>query len=90
MNLSTPAQQNYNAGIIFLSYVIAVIGAFTTLELLQRRTHIRGYYNWLVQIAVCYPINWLTIKFYRFLKVFIVRSSSIHGRCGHLVNAFHW
>lgn len=46
MDTNIPAQQNFNGGIIFLSYVIAVIGAFTTLELLQRRTHIRGYHNW--------------------------------------------
>ncbi|KAI9478681.1 MAG: hypothetical protein EXX96DRAFT_483243 [Benjaminiella poitrasii] len=46
MDRNVPALQTYNGGIIFVSYLIAVIGAMTTLELLQRRTHIRGYYNW--------------------------------------------
>jgi NO-binding membrane sensor protein with MHYT domain len=46
MDQKTPALQYYNGGIIFVSYVIAVVGAMTTLELLQRRTHIRGRYNW--------------------------------------------
>lgn len=40
------AQQNYDGGIIFVSYLISVIGAQTTLELLNRRTHITGLYNW--------------------------------------------
>lgn len=40
------AVQNYNGGIVFVSYLISVAGAQTTLELLTRRTHIRGYYNW--------------------------------------------
>jgi hypothetical protein len=44
--ISTAAVQKYNGGIMFLSYVISVIGAQTTLELLSRRTHINGLYNW--------------------------------------------
>lgn len=47
MDLDKPGQENYNGGIIFVSYLVSVIGAMTTLELLQRRTHIRGHYNWL-------------------------------------------
>jgi NO-binding membrane sensor protein with MHYT domain len=46
MDYKDPALQTYNGGIIFVSYLIAVVGAMTTLELLQRRTHIRGKYNW--------------------------------------------
>jgi hypothetical protein len=46
MDLGSPAVQQYNGGIIFVSYLIAVVGAMTTLELLIRRTHIRGLYNW--------------------------------------------
>jgi hypothetical protein len=48
MDYKIPALQTYDGGIIFVSYIIAVVGAMTTLELLQRRTHIRGKYNWLV------------------------------------------
>lgn len=44
--MGAEAQQSYNGGIIFVSYLISVAGAQTTLELLTRRTHIRGYYNW--------------------------------------------
>lgn len=47
MDLSKiPATQHYDAGIVTLSYLISVVGAMTALELLQRRTHIRGRYNW--------------------------------------------
>ncbi|CEP19555.1 hypothetical protein [Parasitella parasitica] len=51
MDQKIEALQTYNGGIIFVSYLIAVIGALTTLELLQRRTHIRGYYNWFLLFA---------------------------------------
>lgn len=40
------AQTHYNGGIMFVSYLVAVAGAQTTLELLNRRTHISGVYNW--------------------------------------------
>ncbi|KAI9263534.1 hypothetical protein EDC94DRAFT_560752 [Helicostylum pulchrum] len=46
-----PGIQYFNPGIIFLSYIISVIGAMTTLELLQRRTHFRGRYNWFLLFA---------------------------------------
>lgn len=39
------AEQHFDAGLIVLSYLISVIGAQTTLELLGRRTSIKGYYN---------------------------------------------
>lgn len=45
MDLSE-ATQYFDGGIIFVSYIISVIGAQTTLELLTRRTHIHGLYNW--------------------------------------------
>lgn len=47
---STVAYQEYNGGIIFVSYLVSVLGAQTTLELLTRRTHIRGLYNWYFQL----------------------------------------
>jgi hypothetical protein len=43
---TTLAIQNYNGGIIVVSYLISVVGAQTTLELLTKRTHIHGLYNW--------------------------------------------
>lgn len=45
-HIAEPAAQFYDGGIIFVSYLISVAGAQTTLELLNRRTHIRGLYNW--------------------------------------------
>jgi Bacterial signalling protein N terminal repeat len=39
------ATQHFDGGLIFLSYVISVIGAQTTLELLGRRTSVKGAYN---------------------------------------------
>ncbi|KAI9364200.1 hypothetical protein BD770DRAFT_309575, partial [Pilaira anomala] len=43
--------QHFDPGLVALSYVISVIGSMTTLELLQRRTHIRGSYNWFLLFA---------------------------------------
>lgn len=42
------ADQKFNGGIIVVSYIISAIGAMTALELLTRRTHIKGLYNWSV------------------------------------------
>ncbi|ORY96859.1 hypothetical protein BCR43DRAFT_492392 [Syncephalastrum racemosum] len=46
-----PARQHFNAGFIVVSYLISVAGAMTTLELLMRRTHYKGLYNWFLLIA---------------------------------------
>jgi NO-binding membrane sensor protein with MHYT domain len=35
----------YQGGFVFLAYVVAVVGAWTTIELLLRRTGGRGSYN---------------------------------------------
>ncbi|KAI8067843.1 hypothetical protein BC940DRAFT_300581 [Gongronella butleri] len=45
------AYQQFNGGIVFVSYIISVIGSMTTLELLSRRTHIRGRVNWFLLFA---------------------------------------
>lgn len=44
--VAVAAHKHYNGGIMFVSYLVAVAGAQTTLELLNRRTHITGVYNW--------------------------------------------
>jgi NO-binding membrane sensor protein with MHYT domain len=44
--MEVEAIQQFNGGIIFVSFVISVIGSMTTLELLRRRTHFRGRNNW--------------------------------------------
>ena len=36
----------YDGGLIFLSYFTSFVGCWTALELLHRRTSIRGHYNW--------------------------------------------
>ncbi|KAG2231577.1 hypothetical protein BDF21DRAFT_395626 [Thamnidium elegans] len=55
------AQQNYDGGIIFVSYLISVIGAQTTLELLNRRTHITGLYNWFLLAAAAFVMGAVSI-----------------------------
>ncbi|KAF3308827.1 hypothetical protein TWF173_000704 [Orbilia oligospora] len=40
------AHQNFEVGYIALSYAVSYIGSVTTLELLNRRTGNRGWYNW--------------------------------------------
>ena len=37
--------QSYNGGFVTLSYVVSLIGAWSTLELINRRTAIKGIFN---------------------------------------------
>lgn len=37
--------QSYNAGFVALSYVVSLVGAGSTLELINRRTGLRGLFN---------------------------------------------
>jgi NO-binding membrane sensor protein with MHYT domain len=38
--------RSYNPGFVVLSYMISYVGAWTTLELLNKRTSWKGSYNW--------------------------------------------
>jgi NO-binding membrane sensor protein with MHYT domain len=38
--------RNFSSGFVILSYVVSYVGAWTTLELINRRTAGRGLYNW--------------------------------------------
>ena len=38
--------RSFTPGYILLSYLVSYVGAWTTLELLHRRTADRGRYNW--------------------------------------------
>ncbi|KAI8332865.1 hypothetical protein BC941DRAFT_505014 [Chlamydoabsidia padenii] len=49
--MEVEAIQQFNGGIIFVSFVISTIGSMTTLELLRRRTHIRGRKNWYLLLS---------------------------------------
>lgn len=40
------AHQEIQAQYVALSYAVSYIGSVTTLELLNRRTGSRGWYNW--------------------------------------------
>lgn len=40
------APQAFAPGHIALSYMVSFIGSLSTVELLQRRTSMRGIYNW--------------------------------------------
>ncbi|CEP08425.1 hypothetical protein [Parasitella parasitica] len=59
--MGAEAVQSFNGGIIFVSYLISVAGAQTTLELLTRRTHIRGYYNWFLLAAAAFVMGAVSI-----------------------------
>ncbi|KAJ4178763.1 hypothetical protein NW755_012986 [Fusarium falciforme] len=43
--------QSYNAGFVSLSYVVSLVGAGSTLELLNRRTASRGLFNHLLLVS---------------------------------------
>lgn len=42
--------QSYNAGFIALSYLVSLVGAASTLELINRRTGSRGFFNQYVNL----------------------------------------
>lgn len=44
--------QSYNAGFVALSYVVSLVGAGSTLELINRRTGLRGLFNQYVSTLI--------------------------------------
>ena len=48
--------KSFSPGYVVLSYVVSYVGAWTTLELLNRRTAMRGYYNWQV-LFIAHPLR---------------------------------
>jgi hypothetical protein len=44
--------QSYNAGFVALSYVVSLVGAGSTLELINRRTGLRGLFNQYVSALI--------------------------------------
>ncbi len=43
--------RSFTPGYVILSFIVSYVGAWTTLELLHRRTAGRGLYNWYVRLA---------------------------------------
>jgi Na+/proline symporter len=43
--------RSFSPGLVVLSYVVSWIGAWTTLELINKRTAGRGLYNWYDQLS---------------------------------------
>ncbi|KAL5603732.1 hypothetical protein FOVSG1_006482 [Fusarium oxysporum f. sp. vasinfectum] len=43
--------QSYNAGFVVLSYVVSLVGAGSSLELMSRRTGFRGLFNQVIRLA---------------------------------------
>lgn len=48
----TVVPRNFNPGFVVLSFIISLVGAVTTLELLHRRTSGRGWYNGYVYVTL--------------------------------------
>lgn len=46
--------RSFSAGYVILSYLVSFVGAWTTLELINRRTAGRGLYNWYVTLHLEY------------------------------------
>lgn len=44
--------QSYNAGFVALSYLVSLVGAASTLELMNRRTGFRGVFNQYASISL--------------------------------------
>lgn len=44
--------QQFNAGFVVLSYIVSLIGAGSTLELINRRTGLKGLFNKSVTVFI--------------------------------------
>ncbi|TVY50020.1 Signaling protein [Lachnellula occidentalis] len=53
--------KRFSAGFVVLSYCISYLGALTTLELLMRRTSMRGLYNWYLLIGASISLGGIAV-----------------------------
>ncbi|KAI5457240.1 hypothetical protein BGZ63DRAFT_427961 [Mariannaea sp. PMI_226] len=53
--------QNYNAGFVALSYVVSLVGAASTLELINRRTGFKGLFNNLLLVSSAITMGGISI-----------------------------
>ncbi|KAI1055830.1 hypothetical protein LB506_009434 [Fusarium annulatum] len=53
--------QSYNAGFVALSYVVSLVGAGSTLELINRRTGLRGLFNHLLLMSSAVTMGGVSI-----------------------------
>ncbi|KAH8679444.1 hypothetical protein BGZ61DRAFT_396378 [Ilyonectria robusta] len=53
--------QTYNAGFVALSYVVSLVGAASTLELINRRTHFMGIFNHLLLVSSAITMGGISI-----------------------------
>ncbi|EXM13691.1 hypothetical protein FOTG_17870 [Fusarium oxysporum f. sp. vasinfectum 25433] len=53
--------QSYNAGFVALSFVVSLVGAGSTLELINRRTGLRGLYNHLLLMSSAVTMGGVSI-----------------------------
>ena len=78
---------SYNPTYVVLSYLVSVIGCWTALELLHRRTSSRGFYNW--SVAPSTPISLRAMMTADITKVPSDCGCNRHGGCRYLVHALH-
>ncbi|KAF4465285.1 Signaling ykoW [Fusarium albosuccineum] len=53
--------QSYNAGFVALSYVVSLVGAASTLELINRRTGLRGLFNHVLLVGSAVTMGGVSI-----------------------------
>nr|CEG03911.1 unnamed protein product [Fusarium acuminatum CS5907] len=53
--------QSYNAGFIALSFVVSLVGAGSTLELMNKRTGSRGFFNHLLLLSSAVTMGGVSI-----------------------------
>ncbi|CZR59585.1 uncharacterized protein PAC_09479 [Phialocephala subalpina] len=53
--------RSFRAGYVVLSYFVSFVGAWTTLEIINRRTSMRGVYNWLLLLAASISMGGIAI-----------------------------
>ncbi|KAJ4128307.1 hypothetical protein NW754_002299 [Fusarium falciforme] len=54
--------QSYNAGFVALSYVVSMVGAGSSLELINRRTGFRGLFNQYVHVFVMLKVTYYVFE----------------------------
>lgn len=79
--------RSFSAGYVVLSYVVSYIGALTTLELIHRRTALRGIYNWYAGLpqALSPRLIWSLIVFRFLLAGASVSMGGIAIWCMHFI-----
>ncbi|EWY79652.1 hypothetical protein FOYG_17216 [Fusarium oxysporum NRRL 32931] len=82
--------QSYNAGFVILSYIVSLVGAGSSLELMSRRTGFRGLFNHLLLVSSAVTMGGVAIWcMVSYDNIHLDHVALEYSRSG-LQLAFHW